>query len=138
MQSLRASWLGGKWDKKTCRYLICIGRPCQQLQFIDISLIILESSVSNHAGYQCPESGFPHFYWTKVSPSTIGKRCVNALSRAFLISTGWITQQATPFMRGVNALSRAFLISTPWRKEGKMGKYVTMCQCPISGFPHFY
>ena len=34
MQSRRASWLGGKWDKKTCRYLICIGRPGRQHPFI--------------------------------------------------------------------------------------------------------
>ena len=67
MQNRRASWLGGKWDKKTCRYLICIGRPSQRLQFIDISLIILESSVSNQAGYQCPTTGFPHFYAILIS-----------------------------------------------------------------------
>ena len=67
MQSRRASWLGGKWDKKTCRYLICIGRPSLRLQFIDISLIILESSVSNQAGYQCPTTGFPHFYQGDVA-----------------------------------------------------------------------
>ena len=112
MQSRRASWLGGKWDKKTCRYLICIGRHRQRLQLIDISLIILESSVSNHAGYQCPTTGYPHFYGYRRFPAEGKERCVNALTRAILIST---------FLRGFKDVES-----------------MNECQCPISGHPHFY
>ena len=36
---------------------------------------------------QCPTSGFSHFYFTDLSDADVDGYCVNALLRAFLIST---------------------------------------------------
>ena len=63
------------------------------------------------------------------------RMCVNALYRAFFISTN-VHLSDERWMECVNALYRAFFIST---KDGQMiyGLYC-LCQCPISGFLHFY
>ncbi len=61
---------------------------------------------------------------------------VNALNRAFLISTGKEHEYFDLTYYGVNALNRAFLISTnPYAAE-EISR--NECQCPQSGFPHFY
>ena len=133
------------------------------------------------------QSGNPHFYSAKkgdwyesdfVSMPSVGQSsflrtldhvrkqevrvCVNALSRAILISTA---SQISPTMKHrrvcqcpqsgnphfyqdhgkkdkklrncVNALSRAILISTGGRFLVGI-KNTILCQCPQSGNPHFY
>ena len=61
---------------------------------------------------QCPISGHPHFYtsaWSRMTQPL--PACVNALTRAILISTGMNEIQEN-LTEGVNALTRAILIST--------------------------
>ena len=69
---------------------------------------------------QCPQSGNPHFYVLGDDVVMgVDKPCVNALSRAILIST--LTRQT--YLRSrhcVNALSRAILISTIYFTDGKL------------------
>ena len=63
---------------------------------------------------------------------------VNALTRAFLISTllCYVINEIKD-TNCVNALTRAFLISTILCRCSTLSEK-TLCQCPISGFPHFY
>ena len=80
---------------------------------IDISLIILEFSVNDQFGYQCPNSRHPHFYRKNTYMNlqySIWR--VNALTRAFLISTRDPSGLRNASSPCVNALTRAFLIST--------------------------
>ena len=110
--------------------------------------------------YQCPSSGFSHFYRIDVSWSGGMSDCVNALLRASLISTQFRTHRwkccnsvSMPFfgllsflqsirrslwraLYRVNALLRASLISTKYLPEVK--PTYSACQCPSSGFSHFY
>ena len=60
---------------------------------------------------QCPQSGFLHFYIKLKSDIFSSQWSVNALSRAFFISTD-IDNKVGRYVKGVNALSRAFFIST--------------------------
>ena len=60
---------------------------------------------------QCPLTGFFHFYLKYLLDKNYDFACVNALYRAFSIST-----------KGI--LEKNFS--------------VTVCQCPLSGFLHFY
>ena len=90
---------------------------------------------SNFRRCQCPTSGFTHFYIRNFKVKQVGKTGVNALHRALLISTSleWTVHGQQPC---VNALHRALLISTKSHKlqQLKQGG----CQCPTSGFTHFY
>ena len=110
---------------------------------------------------QCPISGFPHFYCTSGRREFEVRNCVNALYRASPISTWWILVWVSRH-KGVNALYRASPISTEDKfLEGQAGLHCVnalyraspistlhkdvvagiagqVCQCPISGFPHFY
>ena len=54
--------------------------------------------------------------------------CVNALSRAMLISTQQVLTADTEQKTCVNALSRAMLISTAERE--KEWRQTKRCQCP--------
>ena len=112
---------------------------------------------------QCPVSGKSHFYilhpdgsedrYICVSMPCIGQvsflpgasprnrgglgRCVNALYRASLISTGRSSNEESSNSRnGVNALYRASLISTS--VEMTRLPFLSLCQCPVSGKSHFY
>ena len=72
------------------------------------------------------------FLYPKIKEET----CVNALCRAFFISTTQTTTKNANTTSCVNALCRAFFISTrygdgPERNTG-------LCQCPMSGVLHFY
>ena len=62
--------------------------------------------------YQCPISGYPHFYLNQKLTEEISKQCVNALSRAIPISTETIISYISKDSLCVNALSRAIPIST--------------------------
>ena len=62
-------------------------RSFQFSYIINISLIILEFSVNGQDGYQCPDSGHPHFYEEDMIGFGNFGMCVNALTRAILIST---------------------------------------------------
>ena len=61
--------------------------------------------------WQCPQTGNTHFYRYSMPHTDHKQGCVNALTRATLISTGdidaWETREES-----VNALKRATLIST--------------------------
>ena len=110
---------------------------------------------------QCPISGSRHFYVLNKFQSGKVKVCVNALSRAHVISTASLRIQNDKEHACVNALSRAHVISTPIhvtlskRKRRKVSMpYLGLtsfllkarkklcfglgCQCPISGSRHFY
>ena len=84
---------------------------------------------------QCPESGKPHFYAVLSSYTTNVTYCVNALSRANLISTE------------VGDLDELDAAKCQCPESGKPHFYVRiaallildeLCQCPESGKPHFY
>ena len=62
---------------------------------------------------QCPISGSRHFYVLNKFQSGKVKVCVNALSRAHVISTASLRIQNDKEHACVNALSRAHVISTP-------------------------
>ena len=113
-----------------------------------------------HSPCQCPMSGKPHFYETKIRNIPTKEECVNALCRASLISTDYNSRAegillcvSMPYVgqasflpirkiwdseieSGVNALCRASLISTS--ATSISGGTYTVCQCPMSGKPHFY
>ena len=84
---------------------------------------------------QCPLSGFLHFYGI-AEGDEFKIICVNALYRAFSISTYYCALRHEEHSNCVNALYRAFSISTA--AQAYPGKVVGMCQCPLSGFLHFY
>ena len=77
-------------------------------------------------------SSFLHHRYITVDSIKEG---VNALSRAFFISTPF-TSLATKTLKGVNALSRAFFISTILISKQTWNS--PTCQCPQSCFLHFY
>ena len=62
--------------------------------------------------------------------------CINALSRAVLISTILEKQNRKENYNGINALSRAVLISTDSAKLVTLKEFTY--QCPKSGGSHFY
>ena len=62
--------------------------------------------------------------------------CVNALYRASPISTNKDNARKKITFKCVNALYRASPISTLKLAEDT-DKYI-LCQCPVSGFSHFY
>ena len=86
---------------------------------------------------QCPMTGFFHFYVCAVYYANASMKCVNALWRAFFISTDLRETLEYDFNVGVNALWRAFFISTA---ANAVEQYEEMgwCQCPMTGFFHFY
>ena len=83
-----------------------------------------------------PFNRFSPFLPKKVGIKQNGYYCVNALYRAFSISTVIITKWKDATEKCVNALYRAFSISTRVRKLQINSRM--MCQCPLSGFFHFY
>ena len=84
---------------------------------------------------QCPVSGYPHFYMAACQVVYCSYICVNALSRAIPISTASTKTIFIHRSYGVNALSRAIPIST---KAPHKWPNLVVCQCPVSGYPHFY
>ena len=83
-----------------------------------------------------PYLGLSPFLPDNRGSVVINRKCVNALSRAIPISTD--QKNASAFKAEcVNALSRAIPISTPLCEENRK-KEMDVCQCPISGYPHFY
>ena len=84
---------------------------------------------------QCPLSGFLHFYMTNFK-TILGAKCVNALYRAFSISTQIYWKQIYCSM----LVSMPFIGLSPFLL-GRYKQYVDVrygCQCPLSGFLHFY
>ena len=84
---------------------------------------------------QCPQSCFLHFYLPHLIIANPFLGGVNALSRAFFISTEKVNSLIM-MKKSVNALSRAFFISTTARAIANSDTIV--CQCPQSCFLHFY
>ena len=72
-----------------------------------------------------PSVGQSSFLRLKLTVLTFGSGCVNALSRANLISTGWCRSRRW-FRRCVNALCRAILISTRQLHLHNRGSNVSM------------
>ena len=62
--------------------------------------------------------------------------CVNALWRAFPIST----KRYNMNIRNYGVVSMPYIGLPPFLREKSMTKifWLSRCQCPISGFPHFY
>ena len=88
---------------------------------------------------QCPKSGEPHFYYPIIKDGYwLVIECVNALSRANLISTERYYYGIPFSIPCVNALSRANLISTLQTRIVAIMVVFALCQCPKSGEPHFY
>ena len=109
---------------------------CPQSGFLHFYHLNPLTFEKNEKMCQCPQSGFLHFYILKtkskqrssiVSMPSVGlssflprrqqrsrrqQGCVNALSRAFFISTDECARGSKAEKKGVNALSRAFFIST--------------------------
>ena len=70
---------------------------------------------------QCPVSGLYHFYLCKSHRKWTYKSGVNALYRAYIISTGIIVLQNYQKLIRVNALYRAYIISTiNWQISGSV------------------
>ena len=109
---------------------------------------------------QCPQSGYLHFYRTNTEESRRKRECVNALNRATSISTKDKIKGEIQMKKSVNALKRATSISTQIlrkhvsrmdcvnalkRATSISTKYYAafdvarnMCQCPQTGYIHFY
>ena len=86
---------------------------------------------------QCPQSGDPHFYEKCSSDQCIDGGIVSmpSVGRSSFLRQELKLNEC--FENCVNALSRAILISTS-QKGGIMAKRHFGCQCPQSGDPHFY
>ena len=75
---------------------------------------------------QCPKSGLSHFYTAVVEEESDEDECVNALSRAYPISTALRQVQRHQRKIRVNALSRAYPISTvSLKKPAKINGFQT-------------
>ena len=71
-----------------------------------------ENAPCGECPFQCPTSGFPHFYADLITLPRKGGRCFNALHRASLISTKGYVKVLRQIVKRFNALHRASLIST--------------------------
>ena len=109
---------------------------------------------------QCPSTGLHHFYLIVGCKLNFVARCVNALQRAYIISTFSEGKLQTLLRRCVNALQRAYIISTlivlcmrfptqvsmPFNGLTsfllvscfELQDTINMCQCPSTGLHHFY
>ena len=98
--------------------------------------MLTSSNLSMIMMCQCPISGYPHFYHHRKAVVETQVKCVNALSRAIPIST----------MTTVLTTLRKFSVSMPYlglspfllKSVEQFMKIPCVCQCPISGYPHFY
>ena len=86
---------------------------------------------------QCPVSGLPHFYCAIYDQhGAKASECVNALCRAYLISTRpwvlWRNHEGSACQCPVSGLPH-FYRRAPYRY-----RIAVTCQCPVSGLPHFY
>ena len=108
---------------------------------------------------QCPMTGFFHFYRYFGIKTTLTEDGVNALWRAFFISTEDILQQLVD-SRGCQCPMTGFFHFYRYRVRSSVHKYTvsmpydglfsflrirwygrrkrSRCQCPMTGFFHFY
>ena len=85
---------------------------------------------------QCPLSGFLHFY---IMEKLVWERLLD-VSMPFIGLSPFLHSLAMDIMTSVccvNALYRAFSISTYCPRCGSFNDHYE-CQCPLSGFFHFY
>ena len=86
---------------------------------------------------QCPLSGFLHFYMAGV---TVELKKRHTVSMPFIGLSPFLPpvtkQEKQLLLQCVNALYRAFSISTGIIMKRLINKL--LCQCPLSGFLHFY
>ena len=84
---------------------------------------------------QCPVSGYPHFYASLERPLNEIEKSVNALSRAIPISTA----NDKDCIQEYKYVSMPCLGLSPFLHENNryQGNH-QLCQCPVSGYPHFY
>ncbi len=108
--------------------------PC-----VGLTSFLRKGKETNEKGMlcQCPVSGLPHFYAHQAFEQTMRIPCVNALCRTHLISTKDQRGMHVRWQFCVKALCRAHLIST-YRVDDLNVKREILCQCPVSGSPHFY
>ena len=85
---------------------------------------------------QCPLGLIPHFYRRKKMDDETMRKCVNALSGLYLISTEKAGEYDEQLRQCVNALSGLYLISTPY--FAYIDPCTGECQCPLGLIPHFY
>ena len=83
-----------------------------------------------------PHNWLFHFYCAAATRLLSYPSGVNALWRAFFISTTLMEINGTPGLKSVNALWRAFFISTKIMLAVMAA--LRTCQCPMTGFFHFY
>ena len=81
MQSRRASWLSGKWDKKGLPilelYRQALSAASGRFSFSRLLQQLRHGHFFNHSGTRmynqfgskCPISGFPHFYPASLEPA---------------------------------------------------------------------
>ena len=86
---------------------------------------------------QCPQSCFLHFYLRFSFAKKNRNYCVNALSRAFFISTGVIDIHEKQCYKTVSMPS-VVLSSFLRQKSWCFVRLNRSCQCPQSCFLHFY
>ena len=153
---LLSSTISNRYKKEKCQ--------CPSTGFFHFYEMERKTQLDEYYMCQCPSTGFFHFYKKKLFQKKMMMKGVNALLRASFISTqhfllsiekddecvnallraSFISTIALRFALGeeyvrVNALLRASFISTHMKdgtytvKEVKGG-----CQCPSTGFFHFY
>ena len=108
------------------------------MPFIGLSPFLLCAFLKVQPGdimCQCPLSGFLHFYSDSKEDLELAEQCQCPLS-GFLHFYGDELMTFKVKTESVNALYRAFSISTLVRLW--MQVHLFLCQCPLSGFLHFY
>ena len=94
---------------------------------------------------QCPYSGLSHFYATSPANPKPNGNCVNALTRAYPISTA--SQRLTrhipcsvsmPLLGLIPFLQTCFTVVTRHLHHFPTVSTSWLCQCPYSGLSHFY
>ena len=87
-------------------------------------------------GCQCPMTGFFHFYWIMKNTKTTAFTVSMPYDGLFSFLHICRRRNQTWGSCGVNALWRAFFIST--FTASRMQSLTGVCQCPMTGFFHFY
>ena len=86
---------------------------------------------------QCPMTGFFHFYSRKAASGQESQDGVNALWRAFFIST-LRTFSRKRAKESPVSMPYDGLFSFLLRRSYPQSRQQIMCQCPMTGFFHFY
>ena len=85
--------------------------------------------------YQCPLTGFLYFYTFRDLNTIMNQHCINALSRAFFISTS-LQRTACKNERVYQCPLTGFLYF--YDQLRKRTIHLWLYQCPLTGFLYFY